>query len=220
MKVFVHPLPKPLSGEICVLIDALRATCTISAALSNGAIGVRPVRSVEEALRFKGKALLAGERGSVKIEGFDLGNSPVEMKNVFGKEVVLTTTNGTRVLSMMKCDEVVAASFPNLSAVVDYISSFDRIDVVCAGDKGDISLEDFLLAGMISELDEDPTDATRIAWLYSRSVKNIREEIMRSSHARHLIEIGFSKDVDFCSSVNTLSVVPVLKNGIFRRLIL
>ncbi len=220
MRVRVHPLPKPISGEICVLIDALRATCTISAALSNGAIGVRPVESVEEALKFKGRAVLAGERNSVKIEGFDLGNSPTEMKDVSGKEIVLTTTNGTRALSMMECDEIVAASFPNFSAVMNYISSFDRIDVVCAGDRGDISLEDFLLAGMISELDEDPMDATRIAWIYSKSVKDIREEIMRSSHARRLIDLGFSNDVDFCSRLDTTNVVPILKNGTFRRLIL
>lgn len=220
MRVFVHPLPKPLESEVCVLIDVLRATCTISAALSNGATGVRPVKDVEEALRYKGKALLAGERNSVKIKGFDLGNSPSDMVEVFGREIVLSTTNGTKALSMMRCSTVVAASFPNLSAVVDFLSPFDRIDVVCAGDNGEISLEDFLLAGRIAELDDDPKDTARIATLYSKSVKDVQSEILKSSHARRLLELGFSEDVEFCSAVDTLSVVPVLKDGVFRRLIL
>ena len=220
MRILVHPLPKYLSSDVCVLIDALRATCTISAALANGASGVRPVKSIKEALNFRGEALLAGERNGVKIEGFDLGNSPNEMMNLQGKEIVLTTTNGTRAISMLKCNTVIAASFPNISAIKGFISSFDRADLICSGDNGEISLEDFLLAGMIAELDENPTDAARISQMYAKSVHNIKEEVLRSSHARHLIEIGFSKDIDFCMSIDTLDVVPILKDGVFRRLIL
>lgn len=220
MKILVHPLPEEFKGDVCVLIDALRATCTISAALANGASGIRPVESVEKALKFKGKAILIGERDSVKVEGFDFGNSPTEIKNISGKEVVLTTTNGTRAVSMLRCSIVVAASFPNVSSVKKFVSDFDRIDVVCSGDSGKMSLEDFLLAGMIAELDENPRDVTRIAQVYAQNVQNIKEEILRSSHARRLIELGFSKDVDFCSNIDTLNVVPILRDGVFRRLIL
>ncbi len=219
MKVKVHPLPEKVVGKVCVLVDALRATCTISAALSFGATGIIPVGSVEEAKKLKGDgAVLAGERKGKKIKGFDLGNSPFDMEQVSGKEVILTTSNGTRAVKMLDCEEIVAASFPNLLAVLDFLKGFDEVDVVCSGDDGKVSLEDFLLAGKIAMLDRDPKDVTRIASIYASSVTSVNEEILKSSHALELIELGFRRDVEFCSNVGTISEIPVLRSGVFRRL--
>ena len=219
MKVVVHPLPEVVEEKVCVLIDALRATCTLTTALSNGALRVKVVGSVEEALKYKGKALLAGERGGLKIDGFDLGNSPFDMEReiVKGKEIVMTTSNGTKAARMLKCEKIIAASFPNLPAVLDYLRRFDEVHVVCSGDNGKFSLEDFLLAGKIALLDEDPTDSGRIAAVYAESVRNVYEEILKSSHARRLIGLGFEKDVKFCSEIGTQNVVPVMMDGAFTR---
>jgi 2-phosphosulfolactate phosphatase len=219
VKVFVHLLPEVLNKEVCVLIDALRATCTISTALENGAYGVRVVESIEEALSYKGKAILAGERNGLKIEGFDLGNSPFDMKPdiVRGKEVVLTTTNGTKTAKMLKCNVVIAASFPNLPAVLEKLKEFREIRVVCSGDNGKISLEDTLLAGKIATLDENPMDLTRIVYKYAEKVKDIYQEVLRSSHAQKLIKMGFERDVEFCTKIGTQKVVPIMEKGVFRR---
>ena len=219
MRVVVHPLPEVVEEKVCVLIDALRATCTLTTALSNGASRVRMVESVEEALKYKGKAILAGERGGLKIEGFDLGNSPFDMKEeiVKGKDIVMTTSNGTKAAKMLKCEKTIAVSFPNLPAVLDYVRNFDEVHVVCSGDDGKFSLEDFLLAGKIALLDEDPADSSRIAAVYAESVGNVYEEILKSSHAQRLIRLGFEKDVKFCSEIGTQSVVPVMVDGVFVR---
>ena len=219
MRVHVHPIPEIVESDVCVLVDVLRATCTITAALAAGAVGVRPVSTIEEALKHRGKSLLAGERNSRKIEGFDLGNSPLEMRPeiVGGREIVLTTSNGTKVLEKLNCPIVVAASFPNLPAVLSFLKRYEAVHVVCVGDGGRISLEDFLLAGFIARMDEDPRDEARIAAAYASLVgKRVKDEVMRSSHARELSSLGCPKDVDFCTSIGAVNVVPILEDGVFR----
>ncbi len=219
MRVHVHPVPEIVESDVCVLVDVLRATCTISAALDAGAKWVRPVPTIEEALKYRGKAILAGERNSKKIEGFDLGNSPLEVRPevVGGREIVLTTSNGTKVLEKMNCSIVVAASFPNLPSVLSFLKRYEAVHVVCAGDGGRMSLEDFLLAGFIARMDEDPRDEARIAAAYASLVgRKVKDEVMRSSHARELLSLGYLKDLEFCTSMGTMSVVPILEDGVFK----
>src|SRR4051794_21946566 len=92
----------PLAGRIAVVFDVLRAGSSMVTALSNGAAEIRLVATPDEAREVAAKLqpgtfLLGGERGGVKIEGFDLGNSPREYarNRVTGKTIVFTTTNGT-----------------------------------------------------------------------------------------------------------------------------
>ena len=219
MKVFVYPTPQRVKGRVCALLDALRATCTLTTALENGASWVKMVNSRDKALRYKGKAILAGERGGVKIDGFDLGNSPYEFtrERVEGRGIVMTTSNGSRAFEMLSCDLVVAVSFPNLPAAAEFLKKFDEVHVLCSGTDGKFSLEDFLLAGKIASLDEDPKDAARVAKVYANSVEDIFSEVMKSSHAKKLIELGFEKDVKFCSEVGTQRVVPILDGERFVR---
>jgi 2-phosphosulfolactate phosphatase len=149
--------PGELAGGVSVVIDVLRATTTITAALAAGAREVIPCLEVGDARRAAanlpaGQAVLGGERGGLKIDGFDLGNSPSDYTpaTVGHKSLVFTTTNGTRaMLHARAADEIWLAALVNLSAVVGRCAERKRIDLLCAGTGGKITREDVLLAGAI-----------------------------------------------------------------------
>ncbi|HVW36987.1 MAG TPA: 2-phosphosulfolactate phosphatase [Pirellulales bacterium] len=151
--------PEELAGGAVVVIDVLRATTTIIHAIAAGARAVIPCLEIDEARRAAagyppGEALLGGERGGLKIEGFDLGNSPEEYNRaaVGGKTVVLTTTNGTR--AMMLCRQakrVLVGAFVNASAVARELMLEERVHLLCAGTEGEITREDVLFAGRVAD---------------------------------------------------------------------
>ncbi|AIY85684.1 MULTISPECIES: 2-phosphosulfolactate phosphatase family protein [unclassified Thermotoga] len=211
----------PVECRTAVVIDVLRATSTIVTALSNGASGVIPVKTIEEALKKRKEGvLICGERNAQKPKGFDLGNSPLEYRKekISGKTIVLTTTNGTQVIEKIRSEEIIAASFLNLSAVVEYLKSKEDILLVCAGTNGRFSLEDFLLAGAIVKRlkRNDLGDGAHAAERYFESVENTREEIKKhSSHAKRLISLGFENDVEFCTTEDRFKTIPALVNGVF-----
>ena len=129
----------PLQGKVVVVIDVLRATTTMTVALDQGAAKVIPVESIEECLSYKDKPnhILAGERGGQKVEGFNYGNSPFEFMDgvVNGKTLVLTTTNGTRAITMASsAKEVLIGGFLNFSALTRWLinESSDTI-LLCSG---------------------------------------------------------------------------------------
>ena len=133
--------PEALAGATLVVIDVLRATTVIPHALAVGAKAVIPCLEVEDAVQAAarlpaGQAVLGGERGGLKIDGFDLGNSPDEYtpQTVAGKTLVFTTTNGTR--AMMHCRQaqrVLLGSFVNASAIVDALAADRDVRLLCAG---------------------------------------------------------------------------------------
>ena len=137
--------PQDVQGRVVAVIDVLRASTTIAVALANGAKAVIPFESSEDAIMRskqmeRGSFRLAGERRMLKMEGFDLGNSPIEhtAESVEGKTVLLTTTNGTKaLLSMQGARDVVVASYVNYSAVAAMIRAAARgaadVAIVCAG---------------------------------------------------------------------------------------
>ncbi|WP_031518030.1 2-phosphosulfolactate phosphatase [Desulfofalx alkaliphila] len=145
------------SYQTAVVLDILRATTTITTALANGCRGVIAVAEVEEARALaaaKGKVLLGGERGAVRLPGFHLGNSPLEYTadKVGGKTVVLTTTNGTGTieLAVQRAAHVLMGSLLNVRAVAQELAAFKgHILLACAGTRGKFSLEDTLAAGWI-----------------------------------------------------------------------
>ena len=162
--IHVHLLPdlvpeEKLAGNVAVVIDVLRATTTIVHALAAGARQVIPCLSIDDARaaaasRTGEKVVLGGERQGVRIEGFDLGNSPSEYtpEAVGGRTVVFTTTNGTR--AMLRCrqaDHVLLAAFVNRAAVLAGNSrpSRQNVHIVCAGTGGAITREDVLVAGSL-----------------------------------------------------------------------
>ncbi|MBT8397581.1 MAG: 2-phosphosulfolactate phosphatase [Gemmatimonadetes bacterium] len=123
-----------VEGKTAVVIDVIRATSTLVEALANGAKAIFPTLSTEEAVKLASSlgredTLLCGERKGLKVEGFDLGNSPAEFtaEVVGGKQLVMTTTNGTRAFAAVEAaDRVLAASFLNLSAVVEALEGGGR----------------------------------------------------------------------------------------------
>ena len=219
VRTFILPENIETDG-VCLVIDVLRATSTIVTALSNGALLVKPVEKIEEAINMKEKdLLLCGERNGLKIEGFDLGNSPLEYKKeiVKGKKIVLTTTNGTKAIKLLKASKIIAVSFLNVSFAVNAVKNFEEINIVCSGTNGKFSLEDFLLSGLIVKLlnRKDIDDASKVAMRYYESVENVESEIRKSSHAQRLINLGFEKDIIFCSQIDLFNTVPILKNDAF-----
>lgn len=217
-----------LKGKRVVIIDVLRATSCMVAGIGSGVASIRPVASVEEcrALGKQGYAM-AGERNGQKVEGFDLGNSPLEYQEAKwqGKHIATTTTNGTRAIACAAdAQEIVIASFLNLRAVVDYLS-LQKQDVVlfCAGWKGKYNIEDSLCAGAIahglSQQMTHTTDATQAAiHLYLNCENQLSAVIAQSDHAQRLSGFGIADDVAYCAERNVFDVVPLLQKGELRPL--
>src|ERR1700681_2748446 len=146
-----------VSNSVVVIIDVLRATSTIATALYNGAKCVIPVDRVSRCIEL-GKqieGITAGERDGKIAEGLEHGNSPFEYPREFieGKTLVLTTTNGTRLLHMALekgAKEIITGSFPNLSAVCDHLIEMKKNVILgCAAWKDRVNMEDALFAGAV-----------------------------------------------------------------------
>jgi 2-phosphosulfolactate phosphatase len=220
--------PEDLRGGIAVVIDLLRASTTIAQALHAGANAVIPCREVaearEQAANLKaGSYLLGGERGGVKIEGFDLGNSPLEYTpdRVAGRSIVFTTTNGTRALKRcQEADQILIGCFANLDAVAKAVGKSGLpVHLVCAGTDGKLSAEDVLCAGALAaDLQVlrgrkilSGNDANRMAFeLYlSRSNDDALLQALReSAGGRNLVELGYDADIAWAAKRNRFQVVP------------
>ncbi|MGI8636307.1 MAG: 2-phosphosulfolactate phosphatase [Segetibacter sp.] len=216
-----------LKNTVVVIIDVFRATSTIATALYNGAEKVIPVSGVEECKRLGSEipnAVTAGEREGKVIEGLQFGNSPAEYPREFieGKTLVLTTTNGTKLLHMAfekGCSAVVTGSFPNLSAVCQYLVS-SNTDVVlgCSGWKDMFNLEDTLFAGaLIDRIKEHfviHDDASLMAQqIYRLHESNLFKFIQNTTHWHRLAAYGLQKDLHYCISIDVANVLPIFKNG-------
>jgi 2-phosphosulfolactate phosphatase len=225
----LDPVRRSASGRAVAVIDVIRATTTITVALHHGCVGVIPVLTLKEArglaLRLGGGGLLAGERGAVKVPGFDLGNSPVEYgrDNVEGKTIVLTTTNGTRAFQAVEGARViVATAFLNGSAAARWLmrAGLDVL-IVCAGQRGRFCLEDAVGGGMlidrlltISDRSLELSDAARAAHqLFVVHQNDLLGMLQCCEWGKHLIQKGFGSDLEICSGVDTTEVVPVMQEG-------
>lgn len=218
-----------LKGKIAVVIDMLRATSVITTALYNGAKKVIPVVSVEEAfekakeLKSLGEeVLLGGERKALKIDGFDFSNSPLEYKReiVEGKNIIMSTTNGTRALNLCsKADKVIVASVLNGQAVAKYLENEEKeIVFVNSGTNGEFSSDDFMCAGyIISEIcknkEAELTDIAKTAKYVYESSEGIEEFIKDAKHYNILKNLGLEEDLKYCSTKNLIDLVFEFKNG-------
>lgn len=227
------PNPQFLSNQVVVVIDVLRATSVMVQAFSEGAVEIIPVATVEEAFqRVKtfpfGTTLLGGERGSRKIEGFDLGNSPKEYiaDRVRGKRLILTTTNGTKTFHFVSSgEEVMVGSFFNIGAMAERCFELDRdLLLFPSGDKGNFSLEDTVCGGMLIDQiirkGKKPialTDASHTAHiLYQRFKDNLLEAFHLSHHGRELINLGLGDDLLYCAQIDTTNIVPIFRKGVIK----
>lgn len=216
-----------LSNCVVVVIDVFRATSTIASALYNGAKCVIPVDSVPKAIEISKSigAIAAGERDGMIAEGLQHGNSPLEYSRDFieNKTLVLTTTNGTRLLQMAldnKADTIITGSFPNLSSVCDFLVAEKKNVVLgCAGWKDRFNLEDTLFAGaIIHRLSNEFTihcDSSLMAeTMYTKHKNKIMEFAPSLTHYHRLVDrFGLIEDIKFCLTEDVANVLPVFAEG-------
>ena len=217
-------------GNHVVIIDVLRASSTIVHACQNGIERIIPVCQVEDATKLaptleKKRTLLGGEREGRMIEGFDLGNSPLEYasKVVKGKTLIFSTTNGTVAISQSAAAKtIVIGCFLNLSAVITYLLSLrpKKVAFLCAGNQGQLALEDFVCGGlMVQKLTQGYrgklvlNDGAVSAKALADTMTDIGEVVRNSTHGRRLAELGFENDLEFCSRIDKYGTVPVVIDG-------
>jgi 2-phosphosulfolactate phosphatase len=245
----VHFMPSQvaetrLAGSAVIVIDVLRASSTICQALASGAACVLPFLEVEETLRAaepltRSEIILGGERHGRIIEGFDLGNSPLEYTPaaVAGRRLLFSTTNGTRALHHARhAKRTLIGCALNRKAVVEALVDEPRVDILCAGTDGEITGEDILAAGAIVHvLVEADRPATMSTVLHYRIDNNAHTALGQwhdvmdaaqkagASHSaqlavqmrhtpggRNLLAIGQDADITACAQLDSLDIVPEL----------
>jgi len=200
-------------ASIAVVIDVLRATSTITMALSSGYERVLVAGGIDKARELRaGGRVLAGEVECERPEGFDLGNSPEETLDPKGPELILATTNGAPAIvsAAASCDVVLAASLLNLDAVVALLAQGPAdVLLVCAGTNGSVTLEDVYLAGRISAaLEGDRTDAARVAEAVAASFERPIDALDASAGSVGLYAAGLDGDIAFCARESITATVP------------
>jgi len=208
----------PGPAAVAAVIDVLRATTTLTVALSHGAVRVIPAGTVEEAFaarRGQSDALLCGERDGRKIRGFDLGNSPLEYtpEIVGGRPLIFASTNGSQALKLAaRAGRRVLAAFVNASAAVESLARATEVWLVAAGKLGRFSLEDAACAGwLIRALSQRgfaaEGSAARLALAVApNDPAGIRSTLEGCSHGRYLVSLGgaFARDLEFCSRLDAI----------------
>lgn len=230
MKVFVYHTPELTPSDslpdCAVAIDVLRATTTIAAALSAGAEAVQAFSDIDELMQVSekwlpDKRLRAGERGGAKVEGCDLGNSPLDCtpELMAGKRLFISTTNGTRTLQRVENSAaVLTGAFTNRGSVVRYIleKQPETLWLVGSGWEGGYSLEDTACAGAIAlalaphgEIGNDEVIAA-IA-LYSQWQDKLVDLFQQASHGQRLLRLNCHEDLKYCATLDLLDVLPIQK---------
>jgi 2-phosphosulfolactate phosphatase len=220
--------PADFNGRVVAIIDVLRASTSIAAALANGARAVIPLESSEDVITRakafeRGDVKLAGERKMLPVPGFDFGNSPREFTReaIEGKTVLMSTTNGTAAVTATQgARDVVIGSYVNFSAVLSMLRAALRggadIAVVCAGRDKQYSLEDAACAGrFVHHVSRrlsgvDMNDAALACTLVDRKFgENLMRLFDASEHGRALRDAGFAEDLVTCAAVDSFPVIPL-----------
>ncbi|MEJ2506069.1 MAG: 2-phosphosulfolactate phosphatase [Ignavibacteriaceae bacterium] len=217
-----------------VVIDVLRASTTVISALSNGAKEVIPVGTVEFAVKvsggmFGGQTLIGGERNTKRIEGFALGNSPLEYtrETVENKTIVFYTTNGSKAIARAKfSNELFVCSFNNLLGMAQRLIKLNKdVEILCAGHNNLFSLEDTVCAGMLvgrikrlnrSVKISDSSIAAQV--LYEKFEDDIPKMLDNTEHGKRLIQNGFKKDIEYCSRYNITKNIPYFDGNALKLL--
>jgi 2-phosphosulfolactate phosphatase len=218
-----------LRESVVVIIDVLRATSTIATAVYNGASEVVPVDSVAECIRIGAETggITAGERDGKVAEGLVHGNSPFEYPRSFveGKTLVLTTTNGTKLLHMalqQGAADIITGSFPNLSAVCDYLLAQQRpVLLACAAWKDRFNLEDTMFAGAVIhrikhafDLNCDASAMAEALYLEAQPDLFSFMKAKNASHYRRLTGFGLDKDMQYCLTADGANVLVHYREGL------
>ncbi|AFY38134.1 2-phosphosulfolactate phosphatase [[Leptolyngbya] sp. PCC 7376] len=236
MKLFVYHTPEAAPADqqlpdCAVVIDVLRATTTIATALNAGAEAVQTFADVDQLFEAseawpEAKRLRAGERGGKQVEGFELGNSPLNCTPdvVADKRLFLTTTNGTRALKRVeKAETVLTAAQINVQSVIDYLKAKqpETVWFVGSGWQGDYSLEDTVCAGAIAAAlwveNSDPAtlgndEVLGAIALYQQWQDDLVGLLKLASHGQRLLGLNKEKDIIYCAESNTFDVLPIQRS--------
>jgi 2-phosphosulfolactate phosphatase len=235
--------PEELAGGTVVVIDVLRASTTIAAALAAGAREIIPCLEIDEAKETAAKlggrpnVLLAGERKGGKIDGFDLASSPSEFSPdaVGGRTLVFTTTNGTKAMGICRAARrILVGSFVTYSSVLRELIDQSPIHLLCAGTNGRITREDVLFAGALAEAicSADPkiqyTDQVQLArdaWQNALGEarppkpadgKRLSQQLRNTQGGRNVIGLGLEPDIDFAATIDRYDFAPLLEIARWR----
>ena len=227
LEVIITPALLPLyevKDKIVVVIDILRATTSICVAFQTGVKKILPVSTPEKCSKFKEfDYICAAERNALKVEGFDMGNSPYEFQNPLLKDrnIAFTTTNGTKAIQLSKesgAAQIVLGSFLNLDFLCDWLIRQKKdIVLLCAGWKDKFSLEDTLFAGAVvknikSHFEINCDSALMAEVLFLSSEHHLEETVRQASHAKRFRTSGTKEDdVKFCLQMNTLKLLPIME---------
>jgi 2-phosphosulfolactate phosphatase len=214
--------PRRVRGRVCVVIDVLRATTTIAVALANGCPEIIPVETPREAQETADtrRCLLGGERNGLRIEGFDFGNSPLEYVSdrISGRPIAFTTTNGTRAIrACASAEMLVLASFLNGGTIVRLLEDLNSDTlIVCAGTRGEPSIEDTVCGGMLldglrARGSAEVEEAVSLWNTHKSDLAGMMKD--ESMHGRSLVELGFEKDIAFAAAKDTFDIIPIFENG-------
>jgi 2-phosphosulfolactate phosphatase len=223
-----------LRGKTAVIIDVLRASSSITTAISNGAKKIIPVADMSDAMKIANTMdqkdfLLCGEKNGSKIEGYHLGNSPAEYtpEVVKGKTLIFNTTNGTKAIKKASlANQIYVGTFLNQQSILNMLKEHDdEIVLVCSGWQGRLSIEDTLFAGSIvhsiswGNLPDSAKDGAKVAFgLFEKFGDDLEAAISKSDHAKRLAELVPNGDISFCCKVNEFDVLPGMRDGILTNL--
>lgn len=238
LKVDVFPTvqavrARELPGRVAIAIDVLRATTTAVTALANGSTGVMASRDPEEALTLaanlpSGSYVLGGERGSLRLPGFHLGNSPGEyaVDVVANRRVILATTNGTDAIRLAGHAQAAAAACLLNGRAVGAWAAMTGLDltILCAGTQGEFSLDDVVCAGQVvdafCEARGGGVDLSDLALcareLFVGARHRLLDILQGTRHGRRLIALGFGADLEYAAQADSSRLISVLVEGVLR----
>jgi 2-phosphosulfolactate phosphatase len=224
MRIHVSFTPfDPVDAPLAVVIDVLRATSTITQALASGYERVICCTEIEDAQTLAAEhspAVLGGERKCSPIPGFNFGNSPREyVGEPAAPTLVLSTTNGTRLLvtAAAHAERVLVASLLNLESLIEAVRAdgADELDILCAGSRGELCLDDAYVAGRIAQqLDGDRTDSATAAIRLAQSFASADDGLRVSQSARNIVAAGLEEDIAYCAQESIHAIVPRLKGSV------
>ena len=224
-KLYDHKLTK--ENFVTVIVDILRATTSICAAFENGVKEIIPVSGVDEAREYKHNGhIVACERDGKVLDFADIGNSASEFlhKDLRGKTVVFSTTNGTKTVEMAHDAEiVVAGSFVNISSLLEWLYAQEKnVVIFCAAWKNRFNLEDSIFSGALSErllqnqrfvTNCDSTLGAIDLWRQAKG--DLKEYLSKSSHRNRLKHLVSDEDFEYTLTTDTSKVVPILEGDRF-----
>ncbi len=212
-----------LKNKAVVVIDMFRATSTIVTAFNNGCKELIPFLTIEETLEEaerigRDKCILGGERNAVKIEGFNISNSPLEYSKdiVNNKIILMTTTNGTKTLTRCKdADNILIGAMINGKAVADALLKLNKdVVIVNAGTNGNFSMDDFICSGYIIDKiitqnnNFNLTDIGKTAHIIYKSNENIVDYVKNAAHYSVMKSLKLDSDIQYCIQKSIINIVP------------